>query len=64
MMTDVKSRHDVVLTELWALKDKRAERYGDLDHLVAHLRALENDTTTPVSNASNVAGNSRGATKL
>ena len=63
-MTDVKSRHDAVLTELWALKDRRAERYGDLDHLVAHLRALENNTTTPVSNAPTVATHSRGAATL
>lgn len=63
-MTDVKSRHDAVLTELWALKDKRAERYGDLDHLVAHLRTLENDTTTHVSSTPNIAANPRSAATL
>lgn len=63
-MSDVKSRHDPVLTELWALKDKRAERYGDLDHLVAHLRALENETSTLVSSTPNIAANPRSSTTL
>ncbi|HNY48002.1 MAG TPA: hypothetical protein PKN64_13675 [Casimicrobium sp.] len=41
MTIELKQKPDAVLTELWAIKDRRAELFGDLDHLIEHLRARE-----------------------
>jgi hypothetical protein len=64
MMIDLKSTQDSVLTELWAIKDERAARFGDIDHLVAHLRALESDRMTLSTKRQTTATPSRSATTL
>ncbi len=52
MTTEVKHEPDAVLRELWAIKDRRAEQFGDLEHLIEHLRAREKDAR---SNSSRTA---------
>lgn len=51
MTTELKQKPDAVLTELWAIKDRRAEHFGDLEHLVEHLRARDRraQSTPPIT---------------
>lgn len=42
MTIELKQKPDAVLTDLRAaIKDRRTELFGDLDHLIEHLRARE-----------------------